>query len=338
VDAPKCWYPEGRSRTLSQGTESRITSEDKGPLVTVIINVHNGETHLPKAIESVLAQSQQSFVLKIVNNASTDSTQEVIELAARQDSRVTFKKLQKKVGLFEARNIAVEDSFSEFIAFLDSDDIWRSDKLEIALRSMKETGADIFYSNFVIRNLQKQSSVQAYGCPLPSGNLLPFLTKNYPLAFSSLVFRRTALQKMSGPFNSKLFLIGDYDLVLRMAREATFVYSPETTVTIQVHPSSLGKVQFRLREQDIKTWQSSHDMNPFLDKSETVDVIHLLAFDTFLLSTNIRSLSIRLPNKHLSIIILLRLVLTNSFRKVRHKICIFSRRDSNFKSKLERPA
>src|SRR4051812_5349711 len=96
------------------------------PLVSVIIPAYNRKAMLCESIDSVLAQNCRDFELIVVDDGSTDGTAD--ELAARYGTRIRVLK-QANRGVAAARNLGVSRSCGEYIAFLDSDDLWKPGKL-----------------------------------------------------------------------------------------------------------------------------------------------------------------------------------------------------------------
>jgi len=97
------------------------------PQVSVILPSWNRAGWLKKSIDSVLEQTFRDFELIVVDDASTDSTQEILTGYAGKIRSITFA---KNLGVSAARNAAIKNCDSEWIAFLDSDDYWHPDKLQ----------------------------------------------------------------------------------------------------------------------------------------------------------------------------------------------------------------
>ncbi|MEB3828453.1 glycosyltransferase family 2 protein, partial [Phormidium sp. CCY1219] len=100
------------------------------PLVSVIMNCYNGEKYLKEAIDSVYAQTYPNWEIIFVDNASVDQT---AAIANSYDNRLKYFRNPLTVKLGESRNIACEHAKGEFLAFLDCDDIWMPDKLELQI-------------------------------------------------------------------------------------------------------------------------------------------------------------------------------------------------------------
>jgi len=100
------------------------------PLISVIMPAYNAEKYIAKSIESVLEQTYVNFELIIVNDASTDNTDAIIDKYCKKDSRITKYLNSKNSGVAYTRNFGIEKANGEWITFLDSDDLWREDKLQ----------------------------------------------------------------------------------------------------------------------------------------------------------------------------------------------------------------
>lgn len=123
---------------MPQGNERRSPA----PLISVVMPVYNRAAVLPMAIESVLAQSYKKFELIIVDDGSDDTTAEVIDDYQRLDCRVKNVRNQNNSRQhtiqWEPRNDALKIATGEFIAYLDSDNCWRSNFLDVMLQSFED--------------------------------------------------------------------------------------------------------------------------------------------------------------------------------------------------------
>ena len=117
-------------------------------LVSIIMPLYNSEKFLSSSIESVVKQTYKNWELIIVDDRSTDnSLQKAIEYM-KKDNRIKIIKLQENSGPAIARNTGIEAANGKFIAFLDSDDIWLPDKLELQLNFMRKTNASFSYTAY----------------------------------------------------------------------------------------------------------------------------------------------------------------------------------------------
>jgi len=112
-------------------------------LCSVVMTVYNAEKYLKDAIDSVLRQTEKRFELIIVNDCSTDSSEEIIK--SYTDERIRYFKNEKNLKVSRTRNFGVSQAKTDLIAFIDSDDVWLDNKLEKQLAFVKKTGARICY-------------------------------------------------------------------------------------------------------------------------------------------------------------------------------------------------
>src|SRR3978361_2227094 len=104
------------------------------PLISVIMPAYNAQKYVAKSIESVLAQTWQNWELIIADDGSTDDTAEVIKQFCISDLRIKYTPLSNS-GPGMAKNAAIAKSQGKYIAFLDSDDLWAKEKLQLSYQA-----------------------------------------------------------------------------------------------------------------------------------------------------------------------------------------------------------
>ena len=107
-------------------------------LISIITPTYNCERFIGETIESVLKQTYKNWEMIIVDDCSTDNTYEVVKKYADNDSRIKYYLLEENSGAAVARTKAMQLATGDYMAFLDSDDLWISNKLECQLKFMKE--------------------------------------------------------------------------------------------------------------------------------------------------------------------------------------------------------
>ena len=105
-------------------------------MVSIITPVFNCEKLIKNTIECVLNQTYKNWELLLVDDCSTDKSADIILDYCKQDDRIKYLKLEKNSGAAVARNEALHHSKGRFIAYLDSDDLWKSNKLERQIQFM----------------------------------------------------------------------------------------------------------------------------------------------------------------------------------------------------------
>lgn len=185
------------------------------PMVSVVMNCHNGQRYLRDAMDSVLAQTYQNWEVIFWDNQSTDGSAEIFK--SYKDARLKYFYAPTFTWLYEARNYAIERSSGEFIAFLDVDDWWLPNKLEkqIVLFADPETG--LVCGNYWIENERKHKRWKFLKHPAPTGRVLNDLLAFYSVGLLTLVVRRSALESLDYPCDPRYHIIGDFDLVVRLA-------------------------------------------------------------------------------------------------------------------------
>ena len=116
-------------------------------LVSIIMPSYNTGKYIVESIQSVLAQSYTNWELLIVDDCSTDNTDEVV-LPFLEDKRIKYFRNSVNCGAAVSRNSALREAKGRWIAFLDSDDLWQPQKLEKQIRFMEENGYHFSYTNY----------------------------------------------------------------------------------------------------------------------------------------------------------------------------------------------
>ena len=116
-------------------------------LVSVIMPSYNTAEFISESIKSVQAQTYKNWELIIVDDCSTDRTDDIVQTFLT-DKRIRYIKLEKNSGAAVARNRALREARGKWIAFLDSDDLWEPQKLEKQIQFMKESGYYFSYTNY----------------------------------------------------------------------------------------------------------------------------------------------------------------------------------------------
>lgn len=119
-------------------------------LVSIIMPSYNAARFIGESINSVLLQTYSNWELLIVDDCSKDNSVEVVRKFANIDKRVVLFSLEKNVGAAAARNVAIEHAQGQYIAFLDSDDVWDEYKLEKQLAFMKQYSYVFTFSNYYV--------------------------------------------------------------------------------------------------------------------------------------------------------------------------------------------
>jgi glycosyltransferase involved in cell wall biosynthesis len=121
----------------------------KEPLVSIITPLYNAEKYISNTIESVINQEYNNWELIIINDCSKDKGPEIIKNYQNQDKRIKIINLEKNSGAAVARNVGIENAKGNFIAFIDSDDIWEKTKLKEQISFMLDNNYNFSYTDYI---------------------------------------------------------------------------------------------------------------------------------------------------------------------------------------------
>lgn len=207
-------------------------------LVSVVIPTYNRIKTLPNTIKSVLNQTYKNWELIVVDDLSTDNTEELMKYFSNNDSRIKYFKNKNKKGPSGARNCGIQNSSGKYIAFLDSDDEWVPNHLFDSIKALIEENQDVCFSLWYERddkgNISKVLSaeddmvrlkkvIDEYK-PKINGNLFVFnssffefiSTGNYYCyQINTMVLKKDVI-KSAGLFNEALRSSEDVDFITRV--------------------------------------------------------------------------------------------------------------------------
>jgi glycosyltransferase involved in cell wall biosynthesis len=222
------------------------------PIVSIIMNCHNGEKYLEESLQSVLNQSHRNWELVFFDNASTDQSKDIFNTF--KDKRFKYFFSKKKNNLYKARNLAIAKTKGDFIAFIDVDDWWEKNNLSKRKLFFKNQEYAFSYSNcfyYFEKNKKKKLFTKNN---LPYGHIFNELSKNYLVNLSSIVLRKSFLLKLDHFFNSQYNIIGDFDLILRLSEKYLAHSVNEPLVNIRYHDCNFSRSNRDLFYKEYKHW------------------------------------------------------------------------------------
>lgn len=235
------------------------------PLVSIIMPAHNAEKYIRQSIQSVINQSYQNWELIITDDASTDQTLEAIE--SFNEDRIHILKLTQNVGAAIARNTSIERAKGDFMAFLDSDDLWHKDKLakQIAfMQNNKISFSSTEYGN-IDENGQLLNITQNHD-QLDYDGILKYCPGN-----STVIYNTKQLGKFYIPNIRKR---NDFVMWLQVIKSAKKLYGlPEVLTYYRVRQDSLSSNKSDLVKYQWKVYREFENLS-------LVKSLYLLAHKT----------------------------------------------------------
>ncbi len=238
--------------------------QKNSPLISIIIPTYNRAQLLKRAIESLLKQTYQGFEIIVVDDASTDSTAEVV--TGFDDGRIRYLRHSRNQGPSAARNTGIKVAKGEYIAFLDDDDEYKESKIEKQLKKFYFASEDtgIIYCGIV--NIKDGKIMYAYN---PKDR---FVNKNtcllpHPIGWQLItgLIRRECFEKV-GLFDETLVQREDRDMIIRLSAQYRFDFVPEFLYIRHIHGSQMItdlKGRIKGRELLIKKHMNEFLKNPY---------------------------------------------------------------------------
>jgi hypothetical protein len=228
------------------------------PKVSVIIPTYNRARVVGDAIDSVVAQTCRDFEITVVDDGSTDDTRAVVEQYASGHGKHVRYVRQENAGAPAARNTGIRLATGEYVAFLDSDDLYLPRRLEVGVSALEgdpDTGASYVDARTVEAkgDVLMNSRINRFG-GVASGWILPALLRGDLIQTNTITIRRAVLDAVGG-FDEKLWSGQDTDLWWRIAKRWPMIGIPETLVVVRELESSLsrgvGRKEDRLKRLSI---------------------------------------------------------------------------------------
>ena len=230
-------------------------SESK-PLVSIIMNCHNGGKFLEQSVNSIISQTYKNWELIFWDNDSKDDSKKII--TKFPDKRIKYFKSKKFNRLYKSRNLAIQNAKGDFISFLDTDDLWQKDKLEKQINFFsKNKDYEIVYSNYNIYDESKKKRFIKFKKVLPSGMVFKQLLRNYTVGIVTICLRSNLFKDNS--FNDNFDIIGDFDLFLKFSENKKIGYMHDILAEYRLHKSNLSKKKIDEHVIELQTWVKANE-------------------------------------------------------------------------------
>lgn len=187
------------------------------PTISVIIPTYNRAHLLGRAIQSVLEQTYRDFEIIVVDDGSTDNTEEVVK--SFNDERIRYIRRERNKGGAAARNTGIKAARGEYIAFQDSDDEWSPQKLEKQMAVFKRAplNVGVVYTGFWRIEGNKKVYIPHVMIRQKQGNIHNSLLEGCFVAASTAIVRKDCFTKV-GAFDERLPCFQDWELWLRISK------------------------------------------------------------------------------------------------------------------------
>ncbi len=227
------------------------------PKVSVIIPTYNRASLIQRAIDSVLTQTYTDFELIVVDDASNDNTQAVLEKI--RDTRIRLMRHNLNMGGSAARNTGIRAAKGDFIGLLDDDDEWLPNKLgkQLDLFNTSSNNLGLVYSGFFFISL-KNNSILNKLIPEKKGFLFHELLRRNLIGSATPLIRKVCFDN-AGYFDVTLQACQDWEMWIRISRYYSFDFIPEPLAKSYVHGAQVStnlNIKIRAREKLVKKYHN----------------------------------------------------------------------------------
>jgi glycosyltransferase involved in cell wall biosynthesis len=248
---------------------------DSSPLISVIIPMYNTRDYIEQTVRSVLAQTYSKLELIIVDDGSKDDGAKLVQALQRDDPRVKYI-YQENQGVSAARNNAIANSSGEYLAFLDSDDLWKPDKLEKQMSRIEATGMEACYCGY------QQFCGAEMGRTFPERYfegciLTEVIQEKVSVWTSTVVIKKSIVTDNSIEFRPGLNWSEDMEFFCKLMYLSSFCCVRETLALYRQRPNSLSVSPDRAPEiglwKDFTDWLNSLPVQIKYNKQKILNAI-----------------------------------------------------------------
>ena len=229
------------------------------PLVSIIVPVYNGQLFIAEAIESILSQTYHNLEIIVVNDGSTDSSEQVLKPYLHNIKYI----YQNNTGIAGAYNTGLKYCSGNYICFLEQDDIWLPHKTAKQVNYLEKTpNAGMVYSQYYIKNSRSTSNKYSISTMDLQGKCFEDLFRRILegptiITFSSVMIRKIVLDEV-GSFDEKLHISVDYDLWLKIAFMYDIGFISEPALEYRIHDSNTSSNVLAAMQDDcyiLESWK-----------------------------------------------------------------------------------
>lgn len=233
------------------------------PQISIIIPAYNAESTILGTIESVFQQTFQDFEVIVIDDGSTDRTVRILQDI--KDDRLKIFSYENG-GVCVARNRGISQSIGKFIAFLDADDLWTPDKLELQLMALEEhPEAGVAYSWTTFTDVDAEGKAVALSLSSSyqfAGNVYEqLLVSDFVHSGSNALVRRPAVEA-TGEFDSTCAGCADWDYWLRLSVHWPFVVVPKHQVFYRRAAGSMSSNVEKMRKEALVALEKAYQTAP----------------------------------------------------------------------------
>jgi glycosyltransferase involved in cell wall biosynthesis len=234
------------------------------PLVSVIIPTYNAAPYIKQTLESALNQTYKNIEVIVMNDGSTDNSEEIILQVKKGDNRILYQ-YKPNSGVSDTRNKGIALAKGSYLAFLDADDVWKSDNLEKKIRAINETGKQWVFSDLDYINEENVPMT------VPLKNFKPYNILENTLLFEGDVVpgpcsNIVATRELFGDdvrFDTRISSPADRDICMQLAVKGEPFFLNEKLWLYRLHAKSMTSVNYKVVDEVIYLYKKADERKWF---------------------------------------------------------------------------
>ena len=210
--------------------------DEQAPLVSIVLPVYNGEKYLAESLDSLFAQTYQNWELVIINDGSTDGTENLI--LNYQDKRIRYLSNDGNKGIIFSLNRGIEESNGKYIARLDADDIALPTRIEKQVEFLSENPEFAMCGSYFQTIDSNGKLLKNVEFPSNNRDAQSFLLLHNCFCHSAIMMRTNIAKELK--YDEKFQICEDYDLWYRISRTGKILNLPVFTTLYRVHDNNMS--------------------------------------------------------------------------------------------------
>ena len=245
--------------------------------VSIIMNCYNGENFLNESLSSVKNQNYKNWELIFFDNCSTDKSKDILNKF--NDKRIKYFRSKKKINLGLARKMALSKAKGYYIAFLDVDDVWKKNKLNIQIKYLKKKEVGFSITNSIFFNNKKSKYLYNLNRKFKK-KVFYDLIEDYFISFDTVIIKKKFLEKLDHSIDKRFNIIHDMDLLIRLSFICEMSYVPLALSKWRISQESDSYNKFKQiiieKKMFIKKISKSFKKNKFFlnSKIKFMDIVY----------------------------------------------------------------